>query len=290
MATPNISLCGLSFPDTSLERDLEIASSVGAAGVSIVESKLEPKHEEAEKEMVAGARLAVPLAIPRTWTILPPLGGTFPVDPADPMVRIEQMASSISMLAGFGVVSVLLCTGPAGDLGEINARSIVVQGIRALAQVATEAGIRISVEPMREWFRPVRSIVCSLGETLELLDEIGRDDVGIIFDTWHLWDSPEVHRLVGEAAPLFDAVQIADFREPTRGLMDRVIAGDGVARIPRLLREVRAAGFNGWYDLEVLSDDGRFGSPYEDSLWKLDPHEFASRQVRGFLRCWQDSE
>ena len=53
-----------------------------------------------------------------------------------------------------------------------------------------------------------------------------------------------------------------------------------------MLRALRSAGYDGWYDMEVFSDDGRFGASYPDSLWKLTPDEFARRQVDGFLRCW----
>ena len=34
---------------------------------------------------------------------------------------------------------------------------------------------------------------------------------------------------------------------------------------------VEAGGYTGWYDLEILSDNGLFGNDYPDSLWKLPP-------------------
>jgi sugar phosphate isomerase/epimerase len=74
-------------------------------------------------------------------------------------------------------------------------------------------------------------------------------------------------------------VQVSDYRDPTRGRMDRVLAGDGVAGVASLLARLRALGFDGWYDLELFSDDGTFGEDYPDSLWRLPPAEFARRQV-----------
>jgi sugar phosphate isomerase/epimerase len=189
-------------------------------------------------------------------------------------------------LARFGPATIMSITGPAGDLGEVRSRAIVVEGLRALAEAAEGSGTRIGIEPMRESFRPTWTMVSSLDETFALLDEVGRDDLGIIFDLWHLWDSRDVHTLLGEAVARMHAVQVADYRDPTRGPLDRVAAGEGVADIPRFLRELRTAGYIGWYDLEVFSDDGRFGSEYEDSLWKLEPLEFGKRQMDGFLRCW----
>ena len=57
--------------------------------------------------------------------------------------------------------------------------------------------------------------------------------------------------------------------------------------LPALLGTLEAAGFDGWYDLEIFSDDGTFGADYPDSLWKLDPLEMLRRAKGGFLRAWQ---
>lgn len=286
---PRTALCQQAFPDTAVGELLEIAAGVGADGISIAASSLSEDTLAAEVCRAEELGIPVALGIPQPWTILPPRGGVVPVGATDHDVRLAQIATSIRALATFRPDSIMLCTGPAGDRSQADARRMVVDALAVLGAVAADEGTRLSVEPMRESFRPVRTLVCSLGETLELLEDVGRDDVGITYDTWHLWDSPGVHELLAEAAPLFHAVQIADYREPTRGPMDRVVAGAGIAGIPRLLRELRTAGYDGWYDLEVFSDDGRFGSRYEDSLWALDPRDFAHRQVQGLRACWAAS-
>jgi sugar phosphate isomerase/epimerase len=162
----------------------------------------------------------------------------------------------------------------------------VVAGIRNLAEEARKVGLRIGIEPMREANRPRWTLVCSLAETLDLLEEVGDDDVGIIFDTWHMWDSDDVHNMIGVAIDRIHGVQIADYRDPTRSSLDRVAAGQGIAGIDRLVDEFRSAGYDGWYDLEIFSDDGRFVNDFPDSLWKLDPLEYARVQVEGFMSCW----
>jgi sugar phosphate isomerase/epimerase len=139
---------------------------------------------------------------------------------------------------------------------------------------------------MREANRPRWTLVSSLAETLDLLDEVGDDSVGIIFDTWHMWDSEDVFRMIGVAIDRIHGVQIADYRDPTRSSMDRVVAGKGIARIDKLVDSFRSAGYEGWYDLEIFSDDGRFANDFPDSLWKLDPLEYARVQVDGFMSCW----
>lgn len=286
---PKRALCQLAFPDSTLSDMLRLADEVGADGVSVASRAINGIDIDELPETNGWRNGRIALGIPEPWTILPPLGGRIPPGPLDPDTRLDQIASSIRTLAPFAPESVMICTGPAGDRRTDEARAIIVEGVKALAAVARESGTRLSIEPMRESFRAVRSIVCSLPETLGLLSDIGDNSIGITFDLWHMWDSPKVHELLAECVDLFHAVQVADYRAQTRGPMDRVEAGAGIAGIARLLDELRAAGFDGWFDLEVFSDDGRFGSPYEDSLWNLPPVEFATRQMAAFCSCWRQS-
>ena len=45
-------------------------------------------------------------------------------------------------------------------------------------------------------------------------------------------------------------------------------------------------GREGFYDLEIFSDNGTFGSAYPDSLWDLDAAELARRGREAFFNCW----
>lgn len=289
MNPPQISLCELTIPETSFDEDVDLALAVGAQGLGVAEAKLNAEELPEQRRRLGDAGLAASIGIPKLLTFLPPMSLGWETGPLDPAVRLRSLVGGVQTLAELGPATIMCCTGPAGEFDRATAWSIVVDGIRTLAAVATAAGTKVAIEPMRESFRSSWTMVASLREMLKLLDDVGRDDVGMIFDTWHIWDSPEVHELLPEVVSRVHAVQICDYRDPTRGPMDRVIAGDGIAGIPGLLRELVGAGFDGWYDLECISDDGRFGSPYEDSLWKLPPYEFASRQVDGFLRCWAES-
>ncbi len=71
----------------------------------------------------------------------------------------------------------------------------------------------------------------------------------------------------------FVMVHLNDWRDPTRSWCDRVLPGDGIADIPGIFRALDEGGFEGWFELELFSDDGKFGNDFEDSLWKWDPVE-----------------
>jgi sugar phosphate isomerase/epimerase len=109
----------------------------------------------------------------------------------------------------------------------------------------------------------------------------------MLFDTWHLWDTPSVLEDIRRYTSRFAGVHVNDWREPTRSWADRLPPGEGVMDLPTIFGALDAAGYDGWYDLEIFSDDGTFGSAHADSLWELDPLELVERGRDGFLRAWQ---
>ena len=60
---------------------------------------------------------------------------------------------------------------------------------------------------------------------------------------------------------------------------DRVLPGDGTIALAPILRALVDAGFDGWWDVEIFSDNGVFGECFHDSLWQVDPAELAWRAI-----------
>jgi hypothetical protein len=105
-------------------------------------------------------------------------------------------------------------------------------GIRAIADAGQEHGVPVALEPIQREFAHYWSVVSSLDEAAALIDEAGAD-VGLMFDSWHLWREPleqiERHR------DRIRGVHLADWREPTRNTNDRVLPGDGVVEFAPIL-------------------------------------------------------
>jgi sugar phosphate isomerase/epimerase len=127
----------------------------------------------------------------------------------------------------------------------------------------------VALEPIQREFAEFWTIVSSLEEAVRLLDEADRPDVGLMYDTWHLWKQPldELERHRDRVA----GFHVADWREPTRTTNDRVLPGDGVIDFAPIVETLR---WDGLYDLEIFSDP-----ELPDSLWKDDPRELARRGV-----------
>lgn len=281
---PSFAVCEFTTLPASFEEDLAAYAEAGADGVGICEIKLVEGREGEQLEAFRASGLMATSCVPAVPSILPlpHLPG-----PEAPGERVEALRAGIRRLAPFGPSAVVCLTGPAGAFGGDEARRVVVEGLRAVAEEAGRAGLPVGLEPMSARYRDDWTTVTTLREAAELCDEVGAANVGITFDTWHLWDTPGVLAEIERHADRIVAVHVNDWREETRGWCDRVLPGDGVADLPAILRALHDAGWRGAYELEVFSDDGTFGSAYPDSLWPEDPVQLVRRGREAFRQQWE---
>jgi sugar phosphate isomerase/epimerase len=278
-ARRRLAICEFSTFTASFEEDLEAYAAAGVDGISICELKLVEGREREQLAAFRASGLEASSAIPAVPSILPLPALPGPEDPAE---RVEAIVAGMRRLAPFGPSAFVCPTGPAGALAPQEARRTVAEGLRVLADEAAQIGIPVGLEPMSGYEREDWTLVTTLGEAAALADEAG-GGVGLVFDTWHLWDAPAVDRELERFGGRLVAVHVNDWRGPTRTWCDRTLPGDGVVeQLPALLDAVERTGWSGCYDLEVFSDDGTFGNDFEDSLWKLPAAEVARRGRAAF--------
>jgi sugar phosphate isomerase/epimerase len=236
------------------------------------------KLEADSLERFRASGLESAAAIPAVPSILPlPLMA----GPDEPQRRIEAICASVHRLAAFRPSGVVCLTGPGDD------RDTVVEGLQTIAEEAARAGVRVGLEPVNRIGGEDWTMISSLPEAAELVEDVDRPALGIQLDSWHIWNTPEVVADIERHAELFVGVHIADWGGATRGWCDRVLPGDGVADLPQILGALDRAGWRGYYDLEIFSDNGTFGNAWPDSLWDVEGEELARRGKKAFERAWE---
>ena len=256
-----VGICEWTTFPASLDEELAAYRAAGAEAIGILEFKVADEPDLRGKLRESG--LAASACLPAAGSILP---SPLIPGPADPEARVESICASIARLAELEPSCVFFLTGPggAGDHGT------VVEGIRRIGAAGERHGVPVALEPIHPTQAQVLSFVHTIDDALGL---IGDAEVGILFDTWHLEAVSHIDRILG--------VHLADRCEPTRSDFDRALPGEGSRAAVRALA---AGGYDGFYDVEVMSDNGTFGNAFPGSLWDLPADEIARRAVESVER------
>jgi sugar phosphate isomerase/epimerase len=275
---PRVSVSQVSTLASGFADDLRDYAAAGLDGIGIWESKLGAGSDDDALELFRRSGLGSATAVPAVPSVHP-----LPLLPGPPTTRerIDAMLRSLHRLAPFDPSAVLAFTGP-GD------RATAVGGLREIAREAESIGLRIALEPFQLEGIESWSIANTLGDAARLIDEIGSSAIGIQFDVWNLWNTPDLEGEIERYANLIAGVHVSDWRDPTRGWADRVLPGDGVANVPSILGALERAGWDGYYDIEIFSDNGTFGTAYPDSIWDVEGAEVARLGRQKLIECWQD--
>jgi sugar phosphate isomerase/epimerase len=275
---PRISVSQVSTLAAGFADDVRTYAAAGLDGIGVWELKLGDGPDDDAVALLRESGLGSATAVPAVPSILPlPL---LP-GPDDPGERTDAILRSLHRLAAFEPAAVLCFTGP-GD------RATALRGLREVAAEAEKLGLRVALEPFQAEGIESWSILNTLEDAAAVVEEIDSPALGIQFDVWNLWNTPELFDEIERRAPLIAGVHVNDWREPTRGWADRVLPGDGVAGVPAILGALDRAGWDGFYDIEVFSDNGTFGVAYPDSLWDVDAATLVDRGRRQLLECWEE--
>ena len=286
MSEPKFSVSQITTLHSSLAEDLETYTRAGANGIGIWEFKL---GEGSDAEPLARFRdsgLEATTCVPDVLSIWPiPMPG-----PTEPQERVRALCAAIERLAPFEPEAVLCLTGhPGHGVAPAEARRVVVEGVREAARVAAAHGLVLGLEPLHRAIYADWSLVGDIPGAISLLDEIGEENVKLLYDVYNLWDTPTVLAdTLEHAERIIGAVHVCDARAETRNGFDRVLPGDGVIDLAALLGALDSTGIVTWLDLEIFSDDGTFSDQaFDDSLWKQPAAEVIARGRAGIERAWE---
>lgn len=275
---PRFSISQITTLASTFIEDVRVYAAAGIDGIGVWEIKLPAGGDAEALEQLEASGLGSAAAIPTVPSILPL---TLMDGPSDPAERIDAICTSLHRLAPFAPSGVVCLTGPGDD------PETAVEGLRVIGDEAARLGLRVGLEPVNRVGGEDWTMITSLPEAVELLDEADRPSLGIQFDSWHLWNTPTLLEDVDRYCDRFVGVHIADWRDPTRGWADRVLPGDGTADLPAIVGALDRAGWDGLYDLEIFSDNGTFGNAWPESLWDSPADELVRRGRDAFERVWE---
>ena len=182
-------------------------------------------------------------------------GGFSPAETIDLQTRnLEENYRAVDEAAAIGAeVLVLVCGGIVNhDLDR--SRKMVAEGIARLLPHATQAGVKLGIEPLHPMFAADRSVIVSLSQANEIIESLKSPDLGVVIDVYHVWWDPAVYSEIARGSGHIVGFHVNDWIVPVPDMLHgRGMMGDGVIEIQRLREAVNSAGYTGPIEVEIFN-------------------------------------
>ena len=203
-------------------------------------------------------------------------GGFFPAaDRSKRKIAIDDNRKAIEEAAALGTSLIVLVCGadPAQSLDD--SRQQIQDGIAAVLDEASAAGVKLAIEPLHPMYADTRSAINTLAQANDMAEALNSPWVGVAVDVYHLWWDPSLEQEIqrcGQHNNLL-AFHVCDWNVPTSDMLfDRGLMGEGCIPIRKIRSWVEAAGFSGFNEVEIFST--RF--------WKEDQSAFLQKIIKAY--------
>lgn len=251
----------------SFEQDVLAYKAAGLAGMGVWRTKLEEFGEERGADLLCEQGLEVSnLSFVSGFTGAEGHSIREAVDDAREAVRIAGLLRAENLIVVAG--------GRGGHIGN-HAQRLLCDALQLLGDEAAEVGVHLAVQPLNRALAGRWSILNSTQMALDLLHTCRHAHVGLALDLFHMGREPGLIERLPSLVPWLRTVLVSDAPADPRNDHDRTLPGEGNLPLAKLFTELAAAGYNGWYELQILSD----------RLWQLDHEVLLGR----CLQSWQGS-
>jgi sugar phosphate isomerase/epimerase len=202
-------------------------------------------------------------------------GGWFSAPTAEERrARIADNHVAMEEAATLGAPVLVIVSGPANGQTLDDARAAVLDGLMELLPDAEKAGVVLGVEPLHPMYAAERSVVVTLKQANDLVEQLRSPAAGVVIDAFHVWWDPEVMAQIERARGRIAGFHVSDWPVPLPGiLMGRSMMGDGVIELRRLRKAVDSAGYDGPIEVEIFNEE----------LWKSADEGMLQRIQQRFL-------
>lgn len=180
---------------------------------------------------------------------------------------LDDGYNAVFTAAAVGARTLIVSPGSRGRYTARHEYRLVTQAVRELSVVAEEVGIQLAIMPRTSRLAGRWTSLHSLEEAIDLCDATGRGNVGVVYDSFYLPNSPRDLRTAEENAGRIFAIQLRDTMNPDGREYDQCLPGTGVLPLEEIIQSLFENGFSGDIDVQIFSEQ----------LWKDEPSDLLSR-------------
>jgi len=229
----------------SLADDLAFWARHGITNVGVSVAKLEAFGWEPGTQLVLDA-------VGRGLNVVDLIGlGPFHLaDPSRWDRQRERLFRSIETAQAVGARTIVFTTGPSAPLPWEAAADALEEAIAPVLLEARRGGVDFAIEHTNS-LRVDVGFVHTLRDAIDLARRL---DAGVCLELNACWAERGLATTIRDGIDRIRLVQVSDFRVGTVASSQRLVPGDGDIPIARILGELVAAGYAGYFELELIGD------------------------------------
>ena len=231
----------------SFEEDAHNYVRAGFSAMGVWRPKLSDYGEEKGVELLKEVGLSVSSL---NW-----VGGFTGSDGRSYEEAVADARDAIRLAAELGAGCLIVYSGSRSGHTHSHARRLLRNAIRQLLPIAEEFNVTLAIEPMHQGCARDWTFLTSLAMTIEFLEEFSNDHLQLSFDTYHFGYQPISVDELARIVPYVALVQVGDAKRPPTGEQNRCPLGQGVIPIEDYISDFRKAGYDGFFEVELLGED-----------------------------------
>ena len=233
----------------SFHEDVTNYSDAGIHAMGVWRQKLSDFGQEKAVELLADSNMKVSHLL---WA-----GGFTGSDGRTYRESVEDAREALHAAAELKADSLVIYSGARAGHTFNHAKRLIQGALTELVPTAEELGVILAVEPMHPGCATEWTFLTSLDDVMELLGAVESPMVKMVLDTYHLGQDEgggELIDRIGEITPHLAIVQLGDSAGPPTGEQNRCRLGDGIVPLGEIVAALKTAGYDGYYDVELLGE------------------------------------
>jgi sugar phosphate isomerase/epimerase len=164
--------------------------------------------------------------------------------------RRERLVRSLDAAVALGAPRVVFTTGPFAPLSWDEAADALETALAPVLAEARSRDIAFAIEHTNS----LRVDVGFVHTLRDVIDLARRLDTGVCMEMNACWAERDLAQTIRDGVDRIQLVQVSDFKVGTVASSQRLVPGDGDIPIARIIGDLVDAGYDGFFELELIGD------------------------------------
>jgi len=168
---------------------------------------------------------------------------------------LEDAREALYLAAALQARHLVVYSGSRNGHTQNHARRLFVQALEELLPLAEELEVVLAIEPMHTGCAEGWTFLTSLDDAMSLLRGIDSPYLKLAFDTYQLGHDPKIVERIEAIASYIGIVHLGDSKVPPESEQNRHCLGAGNLPLSCIIRALKQAGYDGYYDVELIGEE-----------------------------------